>query len=480
MPRLILGPIIGNLSQSGVYLWGRADEDGFLYAWIGKQPDLSDAILAGVSLRLSSENGFAGVAPVSDLTPDTRYFYSLSLTERLPEPGEYPSFQTAPLPGTLAPFNFVFGSCFRPKNMQAGKIISVMDEHVVKDDLRFMILLGDQIYADDCKYNSLGRVAFSVDDYRLVYSHVWSHPGLRRLFRKLPAYMILDDHEVDDDWRWVDRNRTKIYIPWWDRLSRIVRGCLPEEVSMKPQRVRNALQVYWEHQGMHAPPFELTMERTPGGQYALNPSGVGALAYTFTFGAAAFFVMDTRTMRTRSIWPFNQQTASMLGDAQWQALESWLLAVKDTYPLKFVVSSSALLFNLWLDIPRDRWSGYMAERRRFLKLIAEMEIQGVHLITGDLHSSHAVHAELSTPGGRELDLWEFCSSPLDQDGNWWAKYVYRTINEPPLNQQACKFIVEDNNFGLVRVKYEQDGRPSVQYEVYTENDRLVASAISEG
>ncbi len=29
----------------------------------------------------------------------------------------------------------------------------------------------------------------------------------------------------------------------------------------------------------------------------------------------------------------------MLGDGQWLALQSWLLTVKDRYPVKFIVSS---------------------------------------------------------------------------------------------------------------------------------------------
>ena len=90
---LILGPIIGGLSQAQANLWGRADGPGTLHAWLGRQPDLSDAVLAASSLPLTSETGFAGVAPLRGLEPQVRYHYSLTL-DRTPPP---------PLPRTRRP-----------------------------------------------------------------------------------------------------------------------------------------------------------------------------------------------------------------------------------------------------------------------------------------------------------------------------------------------------------------------------------------
>ena len=54
MTRLILGPMIGGLATNRANLWGRADGPGMLHAWIGKNPDLSDAQLTGKSLPLAA------------------------------------------------------------------------------------------------------------------------------------------------------------------------------------------------------------------------------------------------------------------------------------------------------------------------------------------------------------------------------------------------------------------------------------------
>ncbi len=118
MGRLILGPVAGGLSADGVNLWGRADGPGTLHAWIGQQPDLSDARLGAASLPLDKENGFAGVAPVRELAPNTRYYYALTLDASPPAPRSkaFASFTTNPPDGERAPFAFAFGSCFRPEN----------------------------------------------------------------------------------------------------------------------------------------------------------------------------------------------------------------------------------------------------------------------------------------------------------------------------------------------------------------------------
>jgi phosphodiesterase/alkaline phosphatase D-like protein len=212
--------------------------------------------------------------------------------------------------------------------------------------------------------------------------------------------LTLDDHEVDDDWRWLDSQRLWATIPWWDKLIRWWQHRPPQERNVPLKRVQDALQAYWEHQGMHAPAMHTTPPLNPAGQYILEASQPGSLAYTFNFGAAAFFVLDTRTMRV-----CNRQERIMLGDDQWQALENWLLLVKQAYPVKFLVTSCALLYNMWLDIPRDRWSGFPEERNRLIHFLAANDIQGVYLLAGDLHSAHAIRADLYTLQGRDLPLW---------------------------------------------------------------------------
>jgi alkaline phosphatase D len=472
MTRLILGPIIGGLSSNRAHLWGRSDGPATLYAWLGEYPDLSDARLAGQSLPVNETTGFAGVAPLQDLSPNSRYFYALTLndTPPRPHPQGYSAFTTFPYSGSRQSFAFAFGSCFRPANESGGQIFHSLEERRLTDDLRFLLMIGDQIYADAFQYNGIGKIACTLQEYRDVYAYTWSRPTLRHLLANLPAFMTLDDHEVDDDWRWLDRGRRWATIPWWDMFIRWLQGRPPQERNLPLKRVQEALQAYWEHQGMHAPAMLQPPPIDQSGQYDLIPIQNGSLAYTFTFGATAFFVLDTRTMRVR-----NRRERSMLGEDQWRALETWLLSVKDAYPVKFLVTSSALLYNMWLDIPADRWSGFPQERDRLLHLLAANAIEGVYLLAGDLHSAHAVRAELFGPQGRAIKLWEFCSTPFEQKSDKTTRYLYSSARFGPVQQLERIFTIQQHNFGVVHVDFA-GAAPRVSFEVYGENGELLASA----
>ena len=473
MAQLILGPIIGGVSSTGANLWGRADGPGRLRAWLAHQADLSDAWLAGESPPLAAKDGFAGVAPASRLSPNNRYYYWLSLDDHPPGPAlaPYPGFTTFPQVGEKESFAFAFGSCFRPIGEQSGQIFRTIAERSQEDNLRFIMLLGDQIYADEYHFNGIGKVATGLADYRAVYAYAFAWPPFRDLLASLPAFMTMDDHEVDDDWTWKDSQRTKAQIPIWDRVFRWLQGRPQEEWQIPRQRVQDALQAYWEHQGVHAPRLALPPDLTAEGQYGLATADPGSLAYAFTCGAAAFFVLDTRTMRIKG-----RTETRMLGEVQWQILENWLLAVKDTYPVKFLATSSALLFDMWLDFARDRWAGFPDERERLLRFLAEHGIAGVYLLAGDLHSAHAIHVGLNGPQGRGLSLWEFCASPFEQAPNWFSSRTYRPFRSEAVKSQKLYFTVPQHNFGLVRVDFSNSNNPGVRFEIYGRTGELLGEA----
>lgn len=459
--KILLGPIIGGLTHESVNLWARADGPGVLHAWIASGPRLGDARLLAKSAPLAAESGYCGVVRIERLKPETTYHYALTLdADRKPPRREFHPFRTAPPPGQTCNFKFMFGSCFR--SQEGGGLIfeRIRERH---PDLAFGLLLGDQIYADEWNHNGLGRVAVSRADYRQVYAHGWANEHLRALLARLPVFMILDDHEVDNDWRWLDRSRRWAALPFYTRLWRWLRGRPPQERHLPLHRVRDALQAYWEHQGLHAPPMLAPLRREAGGEFELYEDDPGSLAYTFNWGPAAFFVMDTRTMRIR-----NPRLKIMLGEGQWQRLMDWLLAVKGVYPLKFLVTSSAFLFSMYFDVAKDRWSGYPRERDRLLYFLAEQGIEGVYLLTGDLHSGHAISARLHGPNGKRISLREFCASPFEQDTNWLARLFHRPLRSAALYDHQIHFVVARHNYGIVEVNLDDLGHPQVVFELHYE------------
>ena len=479
MTKLILGPIVGGLNDTQAYIWGRADGPGTLYAWVGRNPDLSDLSQpTAQSLPLTAQNGFAGVVPIHDLQPEADYHYTVTLDATLQAPlvWPYPKFSTFPPKGALRSFSFVFGSCFLTKDQDSGGIFDRISalrfarESQAEKALRFMLLIGDQIYADAYQYNCLGYCALTLDDYRRVYADTWSRRPFRRLLQNIPAFMTLDDHEVDDDWTWVDMERTLASIPIWDRLIRWWHRRPQAERKITPERVKDALQAYWEHQGMHARGYFSSLALDDGARYTLAPDDTGSLAYQFTYGAAAFFVMDTRSMRVKA----RDGQRVMLGRGQWESLIKWLDEVNQSYPLKFIVTSCAMLYQLRFDIPKDRWTGFEEERRRFIEALAERDCHGVYLLAGDLHSAHSMKVEIAGTAGA-IPLWEFCSSPFEQNPTRSTGYRWmrKPLPDDLVASQVNHFTYPDLNFGVVAVNLDDPQHPEVRFEVYGSDGSLV-------
>ncbi|HKJ39879.1 MAG TPA: alkaline phosphatase D family protein, partial [Anaerolineales bacterium] len=216
-------------------------------------------------------------------------------------------------------------------------------------------------------------------------------------------------------------------------------------------------------QAMHAPKMLTPLETDTEGKFMFQRDDEGTFAYTITYGGAAFFVLDTRTMRSR------KGRNALLGDDQWTALKNWFLKVKDTHPVKFLVTSGTILFPFLLDVSRDRWSGFRSERERLFQFLAENEIEGVRILTGDLHSAHAVSAEIKCPSGRRIPIWEFCSTPFEQTSMWISNTYHPILFSRWIRKQRKHFRQTGNNFGIVHVDFDSP-TPQVTFTLHYNND----------
>ncbi|HSG44325.1 MAG TPA: alkaline phosphatase D family protein, partial [Anaerolineales bacterium] len=258
-PKIVLGPIVGGLSHNSANVWARASASSTLHVWLATNENLKDAKHAGEA-ELSANDGFAGIVPVKKLKPNTKYYYAVSLRKSKPAKTNFHSFTTFPRPSTKRSFSFMFGSCYLPKGQAGSKTFTQIHKHIESDDLKFGLFLGDQIYADIAENNGIDKIAVTLDDYRSVYAHAWSRPAIKKLFPDLPLFMILDDHEVDDDWRWNDPDRTASSLHPYNRVTRFFKGVPKIQRTLPVDRVRAALKAYQEHQAMHAPKMLLPLK----------------------------------------------------------------------------------------------------------------------------------------------------------------------------------------------------------------------------
>ncbi|MEV8287115.1 alkaline phosphatase D family protein [Streptomyces niveus] len=219
--------------------------------------------------------------PVTGLTPGTTVAYEVLLDEVRVWPPEDSPFPpsvirtpAAASPDTAAPgtgtpeLHVSFGSCrwasapvgepdpVGPDALHTLAAALAADPGAVRPDV--LILLGDQVYADETSKATRRRLAGRRDlaeppgaevadfeEYTYLYDESWSDPQVRWLLSTVPSCMIFDDHDVIDDWNtsasWLAEMRTK---PWWR------------------ERILSGLMSYWVYQHLgNLSPAELAADK---------------------------------------------------------------------------------------------------------------------------------------------------------------------------------------------------------------------------
>lgn len=279
----------------------------------------------------------------------------------------------------LAEFAFAVGSCRYTSTIFdreltdrrfGGLLDLVRGNHPGRPDPRLLLLVGDQIYADSTA--GLFDPGSDFERYDAHYAEAWSAPYARDVLRHLPTYMMLDDHELEEN-------------------------AEPEQFE---NIQRSALGAFEAYQRRLAPPNPVAKTH-PDGSYSR-----GAYWYCFAAGGYGFFVMDTRTDRVRDSG-MECLADEIIQEAQAKYLQGWLLEQKRIAPdqPKFVVSPSVVLPFLSSTrgspsyaIRSDSWDGFPQSLYQLLKFIAHEGIENVVFLSGDFHCSLACELTLHEPG----------------------------------------------------------------------------------
>src|SRR5918998_2815132 len=245
-PDLILGPLLRHVGASDATVWVETDSPCEVEVLVGGAPHRSRTF--------SVEGHHYALVVITDLEPGSSHEYSLKLDGEMawPRPGyEFP----APVIRTIAPddeLTLVFGSCRvslphePPYTNRRGKFARGVGGGYERDVLYALalrmqdqsreewpdalLLLGDQIYADEVSLGTLefirsrrdtskppGEEVANFEEYTRLYWDSWKDPAIRWLLSTVPSAMIFDDHEVSDDWNisesWLEEARAK---PWWN------------------------------------------------------------------------------------------------------------------------------------------------------------------------------------------------------------------------------------------------------------------------
>ena len=315
---------------------------------------------------------------------------------------------------------FAVGSCQYPggplDSVPAYRSYARLERRIEDDPVHapaFVVLAGDQIYSDASA--GLFDPAALDDRYKRPYEKLYANPHVRAVLRQRPAYMLIDDHEIADNWE-------------------------PQSDPAGRDAQKAALDGYRKY------------------QRAFDADGP-SLWYMFEAGRVKFFMCDTRTEReNRSLG--NIGKARIINEKQRKALESWLLR-EPTSP-KFVVSPSVLglrrrdLVNAG-DAARlycDGWEGYPASMQRLLFFICKNGIENVTFLSGDEHLSCDMTIRLFEDGVHKATIRSIHASPL------YAPYPFANAREedfmPGPDIFSFDYVAVENGGAAVTIRCEVD------------------------
>ncbi|MDJ0578485.1 alkaline phosphatase D family protein [Crocosphaera sp.] len=447
---LTVGPIVGEATPAYLRVLGRGKNvPGVGVMRLAKTPDFQEELIRFVPL--DDDFDLTGIAIFSNLSPETVYYYQYgwieTTIESTPCPLEWEEIKTYSVKilsiNDTSPCSLIFGSCryllrkrglilnqeesnqFQFKEKGDKTFQAIVEDHVNKNTVNQVIMCGDQIYADDL---NVFLAAGELDDFLLRYRVAFSQPYIQDLMARIPTFMMLDDHEIEDNW--------------------------PENASRKDLHGKYiyAMNAYTAYQANHSP--LLPVENNKIQDYSNH------YWYSYRDGCADFFVMDVRTER-------NLKQGKIISLEQMRALKTWLK--DDSNRVKCVVSSVPLFPDAKDN--NDKWGQFFKQRNELIDFIAGNKLKKVIFFSGDIHNSYTSILE-----GNGVKIIQIISSPFywplpiasgyPEDYNLCGSLEN---NESYLITTPSKFIREHN---FTRVDINPNG---LQVSVYNQNKKLLDS-----
>jgi len=395
--RLLSGPMLGYQAKREVLIWLETEGANrvSLSYWLSSKPEDKKTF---TKRRLRSTpiatQPMKFVLPL--LEPGQTYGYEISIDDQ-PKTFPYPlTFKTQTLwewRGGPPDFSFLFGSCSyqnetahdRP-GTPYGKGTGIF-EHMADTGADLMIWGGDNLYLREVDFDSESGIWYR-------YSHDRAAPDLQRFFAAMPHYATWDDHDYGSN----DSNKSFEL----------------KDITLK------AFQTYWGNISWGEPD---------------NPGVYGR----FTYGDAAFFLMDDRYYRDDDDLLADDADGikTQYGKRQREWLKQSLLATKRLkhFTFMFIVTGGQVITDF--GGTSETFGMFPEEREEILDFIAANQITGVIFLSGDVHFTELARKKISPTQW----VYELTSSPLTS-GSWDVTKSERT-KDP---QRVPNTMTADQNF----------------------------------
>jgi PhoD-like phosphatase len=453
MARLVLGPMLRYVDSTSAVVWVETDVP-------------CQVEVLGVSCPTFALHGHHyGLIELADLAPGSSLPYTVNLDgeQAWPEPGELVPSRIRTV-DPEAPVRLVFGSCRHSaphdvrNNLTYGFDVLRCYANKLRntDEAQWpttLILLGDQVYADEPPDTMLELIQKQrgtddpptdelrdFEEFAELYRIAWIDPDIRWLLSTLPTAMIMDDHDLRDDWNTSRAWRQQMaQVPWWRK------------------RVIGALGAYWIYQHVgnlsaseRASDTLLTALRNADGdggvlldQFAersYHQPGGTKFSYARDFGHTRFVMLDSRCGRL-----LNPGDRAMMDDVGWewfveQATGQYEHLVIGT-SLPYLLPTGLHYLEAWNEAvcdgawgDRAAWLGeklrqaidleHWAAFRRSFEAVAHLVIDlaagryrrppaSIGFLSGDVHYAYLARASLAADAaGSTTKVYQVVCSPI--------------------------------------------------------------------
>lgn len=273
----------------------------------------------------------------------------------------------------------LFGSCLHQDKPQP--IWQAMNQ----EQADLFVLLGDNIYGD----------TQDMVELKAKYAKQWATPGMQTMLANTTTIGMWDDHDFGAN------DAGKEYPQ--KEASRQVMLDYFKVAKNSPRRTRTD-GIYTSHILTQA---NLQVQIIlPDLRWNRSPlASVSKLEYTTVKVA-------------KNLGPYvssKDESATMLGETQWQWLEQQLQQPAD---IRILASSIQFLpeFTGW-----ESWANFPRERQRFLALLDKYEIHNMLIVSGDTHWSEL--SQITRDNGDAL--WEMTTSGLTEEWKQVSPNVHR-------------------------------------------------------
>jgi hypothetical protein len=477
---LVLGPMLRYVEERRATIWVEVDEPAEVQ------------VLGHAARTFEVEGHHYAIVLVEGLAPGSTSEYTVTVNGLRvwppPGAGTPQSVIRTPAPGGRQRLRLAFGSCrlampqhppytLPRRSSRSGRGVDALRALALRlasrppeDRPDLLLLLGDQVYADAISPATRafirgrrdvsrppGEQAADFQEYTHLYREAWTEPAVRWLLSTVPTAMILDDHEVHDDWNtsaaWVAYMRAQ---PWWDEritgalasywLYQHVGNLSPDELAADPvyREVREATDA--------TAMLRAHAHRTDRG------SGGWRFSYHRDLGRTRLLAIDSRCGRV--LEPGHR---SMLAEEEWRWLERHAtggfdhLLVATTLP--FALPPAAHYLEAWSEavcdgawgrlaaragerlrrgIDLEHWAAFHRSFNRLGTVLGEVAAGGrgprpaaIVILSGDVHYAYLAKARPGRSAATASPVYQAVCSPYRNELVGWLRVANRVAFSAP-------------------------------------------------